>query len=182
MSKEIWKDLPKYEGLYQASNMGRVRSLDRYRPHGKTKTKQFRKGKLLKPGYDGRYFSISLFKNGVKTQKSRWLHQVIAETFLGPRPEGLHCAHKNGDSRDNRVSNLKWCTRQENEEDKKRHGRIVHGEKHQWSKLTEKDVLRIRKMYKPPPNGLSCLKIGKLFNVGDECIRSIIIGETWKHI
>lgn len=98
--KEIWKDIPNYEGLYQASNLGNVRSLN----YNHTK-----KIKLLKTRPDKRgYLAIELRKNG-KRYCTR-VHRLVAQVFLH-NPDNLpQVNHKNERKTDNRIENLEFCT------------------------------------------------------------------------
>ena len=97
---EIWKDIKGYEGLYQVSNMGRIKSL------------KYNKEKILdyKPDNNG-YIRVNLCKNGEK--ESFYVHRLVAENFL-PNPNNLsEVNHKIDDFEhrsDNRVENLEWCT------------------------------------------------------------------------
>lgn len=104
---EIWKDIQGYEGLYQVSTLGRVRSLDRLI---KSRYGNFRKitGKIIKPNkiWSG-YLRISLWKQQVEYKS---LHRLVAETFI-PNPQNLPCVnHKDEVKSNNSVSNLEWCT------------------------------------------------------------------------
>ncbi|MCT3326802.1 endonuclease [Lacticaseibacillus paracasei] len=106
--KEIWKDIEGYEGLYQVSNMGRVRSLDR-----KDAREHRIKGKMLA---DCRtrcgYRMVGLHQGG--NAKCWLIHRLVAMTFI-PNPNGyLEINHKNEDKTDNVVPNLEWCTREYN--------------------------------------------------------------------
>ena len=97
-------DVLGYDGLYQASDLGRVRSL------GNNKS---RKTKILKPGKDrGGYFHVYLFKN--KKYKHHLVHRLVYEAFNGEIPEGLQVNHINEDKTDNRLCNLNLMTRKEN--------------------------------------------------------------------
>ena len=112
--EEVWKDIKGYEGLYQVSNLGRVRSLDR---EVKCRTSSSgvskRKGYILKPGIASNgYLMVALYNN--KVQKCRTMHSLIAEAFI-PNPDMLPCVnHKNGNRTDNRLENLEWVTYSEN--------------------------------------------------------------------
>ena len=114
MTEEIWRDKKDYEGIYQVSNLGRVRSLDRfiYVDGKKGKHKKFLKGKLLKliELKHGNYTQVVVNLCGKRFSVSR----LVAETFI-PNPENKpEVDHKNTDSTDNRVENLRWTTSLEN--------------------------------------------------------------------
>ena len=102
--KEEWKPIEGYEGLYEVSNMGRVKSLN-YRMTGKEG--------IMKGGDDGHgYLSVNLWKDG-KANKGK-IHRLVAQAFL-ENPQNLpEVNHKNEDKTDNRVENLEWCTKQYN--------------------------------------------------------------------
>ena len=100
-NNEIWKDILGYEGLYQVSNLGRVKSL------------KYGKEKILKPRKNTKgYLSIKLYKNGLK--KTYYVHRLTAQTFI-PNPNDLtEINHKDEDKENNRVENLEWCDRKYN--------------------------------------------------------------------
>lgn len=106
MSIEIWKDIKGYEGKYQVSNLGRVKSLPRYTGHG------MRKMRILKYGFNGGYRQVVLCKNG--KMKSQKIHRLVACAFLPNKDDTLVVNHKDGNKENNHVENLEWCTRQEN--------------------------------------------------------------------
>lgn len=138
--QEIWNDVPGYEKIYQASTLGRIRSLDRRVPkhNGKANCNTFYKGKMLKPfpNRDG-YLLIYLCDNCVSA------HVVIASTFLGPKPETMIVLHDNNNKKDNMVSNLRYGTYSENTKDAISdnlyiHGRTgLHGSKNPQSKAVQ---------------------------------------------
>lgn len=113
--KEIWKDIPNYEGLYQASNLGRIRSLDREQYVGsKNQYCKFNytrklKSKIIKPKTTkDNYYEVTLTKNNEK--KFIRVHRLIAMTFI-PNPNNYPVInHINYNRFDNRVENLEWCT------------------------------------------------------------------------
>lgn len=101
---EVWKDIDGYEGLYQVSNMGRVKSLN-YRHTGKEKVLRLWK---QTNGYD----DVFLYKNG--KGKTYSVHRLIANTFI-PNPYNLPCInHKDENPSNNHVDNLEWCSYQYN--------------------------------------------------------------------
>jgi hypothetical protein len=115
MIKEIWKDIPNYEGYYQASNMGRIKSIERdILNRGKFPFKS--KEKILKPQNDTHgYYYLNLFKNGKR--KNIKVHKLIAMTFLNHIPNGKYdivVDHINNNPSDNRVENLQLITNREN--------------------------------------------------------------------
>lgn len=120
MSEE-WRDVPGYEGYYQVSDFGNVRSLDRVitYPGGQ----QYRKcGKVLKPATKiGGYLQVALNMNAIVITPK--VHALVALAFLGERPEGMQVCHNNGDPSDNRLENLRYDTPAGNAADIMLHGR-----------------------------------------------------------
>ncbi len=116
---EEWRPIPGYEGIYEASSLGRIRSIDRIVVDNRN-TRLF-KGKIRNPQLNkGGYYLVSLSKNGVP--KMLLVHRQIMLTFVGePGPDQV-CCHNNGDRTDNRLENLRWDTRSSNELDKIKHG------------------------------------------------------------
>lgn len=109
--EEIWKDIAGYEGLYQVSNLGRVKSLDRtvqYFRNGKLETKIF-KSKIMKQNYTSAgYLMIYLRKDG--KDKYNAVHRLVAQAFI-PNPNNLPCVNHKDEVKDNNsVNNLEWCT------------------------------------------------------------------------
>lgn len=96
--EEIWKDIPNYEGLYQVSNLGRIRN-------AKTKKIKNQRNTYKK------YLQVDLFN---KNQKTYRVHRLVAETFI-PNPNNLpQVNHKDGNKQNNRVDNLEWITNYDN--------------------------------------------------------------------
>lgn len=111
---EIWKPIPGYQGLYEASTLGRIRSVDRPTPHPRNSNMPLiRKGRILKSELDKYgYPVVTLSKEG-KTRTHK-VHRLIAETYI-PNPDNLpQIDHRNSVKYDNQPKNLRWCTMQEN--------------------------------------------------------------------
>lgn len=118
--KEIWKTVPGYQGYYEVSDQGNVRSLDRVVGH-KLYGRQVLKGQPLRAGDTGDgHLKVSFSKDGI--EKSYFVHRLVLETFVGPCPEGMEACHENGQPADNRLANLSWGTKSKNMRDIVRHG------------------------------------------------------------
>ena len=113
---EVWKDIPGYEGLYQASTSGSIRSLDRVyecvSPLGRSYT-QIRRGKVMLPSvnFDG-YLNIQLTKDS--KSKTLFVHRLVAMTFILNPENKPQINHKDKNRQNNEISNLEWVTQSEN--------------------------------------------------------------------
>jgi len=104
--KEIWKDIEGYEGLYQVSNLGRVRSLDRVDTN-----KHYRKGRVIAYSMSSSglgYRQVSLWRDGKRD--NRLVHRLVASTFLDNHDNLPQVNHKDECKENNTVSNLEWCS------------------------------------------------------------------------
>lgn len=175
VGKEIWKDIPGYEGYYQVSNCGRVRSLDREVP-GCYGTSQIKRGKILKHDVvRSGYHHIRLCKLGIK--EGWYVHRLVALAFIGPRRDGMHCAHNDGRPDNNCVENLRYCTPSENNADKLRHGTHQAGEFHGRAILNEGQVREIRDAAK---RGVRIATLARRYGIGWQTANHIIKGTTWR--
>lgn len=118
MEKEIWKDIPNYEGFYQASNLGRIKRIQRNAKHPHSKIRLLKEKILIPyeqipPGRRDGYLRTTLFNNG-KSQK-KFTHNLIAITFIdGKTSEKKFVNHIDGNKKNNTLSNLEWVTSSEN--------------------------------------------------------------------
>lgn len=120
---ESWKRIPGYEGSYDVSSHGQIRSLDRFDMRG-----QRVRGRMMRPrSLEYGHLQVALSKDGVVT---RWLvHRLVLLAFVGPAPAGMIGCHNDGDSQNNYLSNLRWGTQSSNNYDT-----VGHGTHHQASK------------------------------------------------
>lgn len=113
MENEVWKDIPNYEGLYQVSNLGRIKSITHFVENKTTYGGIYTvRGKIINPKVDKGYYRCSLTKN--KEKKMVAVHRMVAMAFI-PNPENKpFINHINGNTKDNRMENLEWCTQKYN--------------------------------------------------------------------
>lgn len=138
---EVWRDVVGYEGLYQVSNMGQVRSVDRI-VTTKRGVKKRTKGRVLSQGCDqwGRRNVVLGRGNNAR------VHALVAESFIGPRPDGMVVAHWDNNASNNHVDNLRYTTQRGNVLDKARHGTQTMGESHGTTKITQQQAEQILRM------------------------------------
>ena len=176
---EQWRDINGFEGLYQASNFGRIRSIDRYVPT-KRGNWQFFKGVVRKPHTTTTcdYLVVVLSKQRVFT--NHLVHRLIASAFLGlTEDSNLEVNHKDGNKHNNRLDNLELVTRTENIAHATRMG-LKHdqGENHVHAKLTQVQANKIRQRVK---NGEKRSFLAKEYGVSFRVIDLIIQNKTYKN-
>lgn len=133
-----WRPIVGYEGYYEVSDGGEVRSVERVIQQGSCWVK--RCGQLRSQNVDrGGRLRVSLNRNGIRT--ARLVHQLVAEAFHGPRPPGMECCHNDGNPLNNRAENLRWDSRSENQFDRVRHGTHHQAKKTHCSAGHEFDAL-----------------------------------------
>lgn len=177
---ERWLPIVGFEGLYEVSDHGRVRSLARTITCAVGTTVVVRRlaGKLLKPGTVKSGHQLVVLGRG----NSRLVHALVLAAFVGPKPPGLEALHRDGKPARNVLSNLRWGTRSENVRDSVRHG--THrsgagvGERSPRAVLTELDVLAIRKRLATD----SQAAIAADYRVSKSTIGKISSGRNWSHL
>jgi hypothetical protein len=165
---EVWKEIKGYEGLYQVSNLGRIKSSHK------------EKHIIIKPGKDkDGYLQFGFSNNG--TVLMRKIHRKVAETFIDNPHNKKTVNHINGIKDDNRVENLAWCTHLENMQHARRIGLIdQHGEKSVRAKLSLSEVRAIRKSYKETK--LNQYELAEIYGVSQTCISEITLFKTWNEV
>ena len=174
---ETWKDIKGFEGLYQISDYGRVKSLSR--KCGRV----IRKEKLLtihmtKDGYP----KVRL-QHGEEDKTAR-VHRLVAETFI-PNPNGYETVnHIDGNKLNCHVSNLEWCNRSEQMYHAYKLGLkpSMMGTDNAQAKLTEEQVREIKRLYKPYDRNFSTVKLGEMFGVSNRVIGLIVRGLSYKNV
>ncbi|WP_110931075.1 NUMOD4 domain-containing protein [Paenibacillus bouchesdurhonensis] len=178
---EIWKDAPGYEGYYQVSNTGKVRSLDRTVLDKNGRSMQY-KGVLLTPQYNEfGYQKVVLMKGG--RGKSFKIHQLVALAFI-KNEDGHQCVnHKNGDKTNNNVQNLEWCSFSYNIQHAYDTGLKApyerYGEKNPKAKLTNEEVEEIRSLHKRNGGPFGTMYFSRVYGVHKDTITNLIKGKTY---
>lgn len=170
---EEWRDVVGFEGFYQVSSLGRVRSLDRWILHsGK---KRFKKGvvRAEKLDYHG-YPSVALCLDGRRYDVN--VHTLVARAFVDGYFEGAHVNHIDGVKANNIPSNLEFCTRSQNMKHAYSLGLKKPVSVASRRVLSDDDVRSIRSLL---ASGNTCVQIASRFGVKDEAIRRIKTGQTW---
>lgn len=170
---EIWKDIPNYEGRFQASTFGNIRSLDRNVTPGGNQNSRYRFGVNLIPTLSNGYQTVSL------EQVTRTVHTLVAETFHTKPVASYVVNHKDTIKTNNFYKNLEWVSQQTNIAKAHEYGLGAIGSKQHCAKLKDEDIIEIRRLLKAkyPQN-----RIAKMFNVGNTTINDIALGRKWEHV
>lgn len=159
---EVWKPVPGYEGLYEVSSMGSVRS----------------KLGLLKPTITPTgYLRVALYKQ--KSRKNFVVHRIVAIAFLQQNGNPMVC-HKDGNKVNNNFENLYWGTHADNVSDSARLKAFASGEDHGCAKLNRAQIAEIKKLYIPKHRTYSLVKLSKKYGVHVTTLSRIIRGKNWK--
>ncbi len=162
---EIWKDIPGFEGRYQASTYGRIRSVDRpvrVTSHGVEAVRMV-KGRILRPGKQGTgHLTVVLGRE----YGSMPVHAAVALTFLGPRPAGKDVCHNDGNPQNNCIENLRYDNRTANILDVYRVGG-------RWRKLSLEEIREIRELM---DQGAVGSEVARQFKVSPSTVSKIKLG------
>lgn len=176
--KEQWKRFP--DTHYLVSNRGRVKALSRtvsWMRQGKYFVEKQLPERLVKVSQNYGYPSVTLWINGKFT--TRHVHRLVALAFLGPCPRGKQVNHKDGDKANPKPSNLEYLTPQKNHLHAMRNGLIAFGERHGMSKLTARQVKRIKALH---GTGVSQYRLAKLYKVSAATVWNIVRGLSWRSV
>lgn len=168
-----------FEGYYEVSDQGRVRSKDRViNFDGRWgETRRAQASTLLRPlKHSGGYNKVTLWKDGSATQVL--IHKAVLEAFVGKRPNGMQAAHANGDKQDNRLSNLRWATPAENQADREGHGTGRIGRPHPVTRLGLDMARVIRRVHSE--SGMNVSKLARCFGIPRTTTAAIINNRVWK--
>lgn len=175
---EVWKTIPGFGGHYEASSLGRIRSLDRIikKVHSTSRelTDFFYTGKVLKQQHNkGGYLSVHIGVDKIKT--SLRVSRAVLLAFKGLPPTINHFScHNNSDPTNNCLYNLRWGTQKDNMSDRLALGNYKSGSKHHWAKLTESQVLEIRRGHKTKT------QLSQEYGVSYSAIWDVINGRSWR--
>lgn len=175
VTHESWAVISWAGGLYEVSNLGRVRSADRLiNKYGGRRYKK--RGRILRSHAtrDG-YLLVTLCFSGQR--KTHLLHRLVYEFHCGNLIDGLDVAHRDGNKRNNHSDNFVQCSRAENISHQLEHGTRLRGEAKPASKLCAAEVAAIRAQH---TDGASYRSLAKKYRVSHHTIGSVCRGETWQ--
>jgi hypothetical protein len=169
---ERWKTVPGWPE-YQVSSLGRVKSI------------HFGKERIRKTYSDmkrGGYPKLIIMREGKRRAVKVCI--LVLESFVGPKPKPNYvCAHLNGNPADSRLENLAWVTPRENSSHMRIHGTLMLGSAHKRAKLSDAQVLEIRRKYKRYSHSSSnAVELAKEFGVSKRSIQAITGRKAWQHI
>lgn len=113
-STETWRPIPGWEGFYEASDLGNVRSVERKVSHPFSGMITIRQRRIKTHPHPAGHRLLMLSRGGVGRGRTRLVHTLILQAFVGPRPDGMDGCHNDGNPANNRLSNLRWDTPSEN--------------------------------------------------------------------
>jgi hypothetical protein len=174
---ERWLPVVGWEGRYEVSDQGNVRSL--WAPNGPRRVPRLLKPRVHAPAPNGRML-VFLCDGKRRKPQPRLVHHLVLEAFVGPRPDGQETRHGPGGALDNRLVNLRWGTHVDNiRVDKERDGTVLFGERHPSAKLTEADVREIRRRR---AEGEMMKVLAAEFGVDQANISAIVNRRSWKRL
>ncbi len=175
---EEWRPVKGYEGLYEVSNTGKVKSIERYVDviNNGTLCKRIIKERILKEIINSNgYGVVNLFIDG--KAKIRTIHGLVSQTFIGERQKGMCACHKDSNQRNNCLENIRYDSQKNNCYDKYNNGTWQHGEKIGSHKLTEEQVEEIIELISE--TSIAYKEIAQMYNVNTSTVQRINSGTLW---
>ncbi|WCP14488.1 hypothetical protein sphantq_02934 [Sphingobium sp. AntQ-1] len=173
---EVWLPVKGFEGFYEASSAGRIRSVDRVVAQKDRKPRRYSAKILSLKARDYGYYQVSLCRENTATRS--YVHRIVCETFHGPAKHArMEVAHGDGNRLNNAAANLRWVTSEQNSKDMQRHGTWNRGDRSRMAKLDDEKVRYIRSA-----TSESSASLGRKFGVSAPTIREIRLGRKWKHV
>jgi len=174
---ESWLPVVGFEGRYEVSSDGRVRSLRIVKGNcNKPRPQPLVLSLASRRGYPAANLSAS------NRSKMYSAHRLVAAAFLGDPPPGTVVCHLNGVRDDNRLVNLAYGTPTENEAHKAQHGTKLFGAAVPGARLAESHVHEILLAYRHGSQTAGCVALGRQFGVAPSVITAIVGGRAWKHV
>lgn len=162
---ESWLEVPGYQGYY-ASSSGKILSMKKHTPLIMKQISTRKSG----------YMYVFMYNNNKMCKV--WVHRAVLTAFIGPCPWNNECRHLDDNPKNNTLDNLCWGTRLENVADKRRNNGLPIGERSGTHKLTEKQVITIRREREKH----SLRKLAKKYGVSHTCIRRAALGIKWSYL
>lgn len=168
---EEWRPVVGYEGRYEVSNLGRVKSIRRSRknPSGNL---------IMSPSTHGDgYKQVQLADGRIRTFR---VHVLVLTAFVGPKPDGTYGCHNDGNPANNCKDNLRWDTPSANQRDREKHGTGASGGNNPRAVLSPSDVVEIRKelLSKQAERGLA-VRLARRYGVSSSVVYAIKNGRSW---
>lgn len=181
MTKEIWKDIKDYEGLYQVSNLGRVKRLARSFIMKNGMRRTYKEKILSNKGLDKDGYVLRILSKDNKPKTFK-MHRLVAQAFIPNQEELPEVNHKNGIKNDNRVENLEWISTSQNQKHsiKVLGNKVLKGEEVGNSKLTEELVLELR--YLKATTNVTYTELQNIYGINRSTIHLAVTGRNWKHL
>jgi hypothetical protein len=167
---EIWKDIKGYEGLYQISNLGNIKSFKRYK-----------EGKLLKPKFDKDGYREVGIRDSIGIRTFKRVHILVAKSFISNPNNYKFINHKDNNPSNNIVENIEWCSIEYNNKYRFTNGNASHkGSKSPVATITEDVAIEIYRLghsgkYTEP-------ELAKMFNTTRSIVNKIRLNITWTHV
>lgn len=169
-----WKQIPGYEGRYEVSDEGQIKSL----PNSRRKTELLMK---LQPHVKSGHLLANLTDahEGKWRQRIHYVHALVLQAFKGPCPAGMEGCHGDGNSANNKLDNLRWDTHQSNMQDRILHDGCNRGETNGQVRLTQHEVAEIKLALKA---GRTQKELATTYGVARTTVSAISLGRNWSHV